>query len=89
MSKTRLFFALLFALLLASRMCHTGILWEGDVLPLAAAGQMLDGQVLYRAIWYDKPPLAPAFHLLSAGGPGWPLRLADALYALPTAMPSA
>ena len=81
MSKTRLFFALLFALLLASRMCHTGILWEGDVLPLAAAGQMLDGQVLYRAIWYDKPPLAPAFHLLSAGGPGWPLRLADALYA--------
>ena len=70
MTKTRLFFALLFALLLAARMCHTGILWEGDTLPLAAAGQLLHGKVLYRDIWYDKPALVPAFHLLAGGGPG-------------------
>jgi hypothetical protein len=81
LTRTRLIFALLFALLLAARMCHTGILWEGDALPLAAAGQMLHGKVLFRDIWFDKPPLVPAFHLLSGGGPGWPLRLADALYA--------
>ena len=37
MSKTRLFFLLLFALLVAARMCHVEILWEGDGLPLAAA----------------------------------------------------
>jgi hypothetical protein len=77
-----LFFALLFALLLAARMCHAGILWEGDTLPLAAAGQMLHGKVLYRDIWYDKPPLVPAFHLLSGGAAGWSLRFAGALYAL-------
>ena len=41
MSKTRLFFLLLFALLVAARMCHVEILWEGDTLPLAAARQML------------------------------------------------
>ena len=76
------FFALLFALLVAARMCHTGILWEGDTLPLAAAGQILHGKVLYRDIWFDKPPLVPAFQLLAGGGPGWPLRLAGALYAL-------
>ena len=76
-----LFFALLFALLLAARMCHTGILWEGDALPLAAAGQMLHGKFLYRDIWYDKPPLVPVFQLLSGAAAGWLLRFAGALYA--------
>jgi hypothetical protein len=78
----RLFFPLLFALLLAARLCHTGILWEGDAYPLAAAGQMLFGKALYRGIWFDKPPLLPLFYLLSGARPGWALRVEDALYAL-------
>jgi hypothetical protein len=82
LSKSPVVFLLLFALLAASRLCHSGVLWEGDALPLAAAGQMLDGKVLYRDIWYDKPPLVPVFHLLGGARPGWGLRLADALYAL-------
>ena len=39
---------------------------------------MLAGKVLYRDIWFDKPPLVPAFYLLSGARAGWPLRLADA-----------
>jgi hypothetical protein len=43
---------------------------------------MLHGKTIYRDIWYDKPPLVAAFHLLADGRDGWPLRLVDALYAL-------
>jgi hypothetical protein len=75
-------FLLLAAVLLASRLCHIHILWEGDTLPLAAAGQMLDGKVLFRDIWFDKPPLTAIFYLLCGARPGWPLRLLDAAYAL-------
>jgi len=82
LNEKRLFFPLLFALLLAARMCHTGILWEGDAYPLAAAGQMLFGKTIYQGIWFDKPPLLPVFYLLSGARPGWALRLEDALYAL-------
>ena len=82
MSKTRLFFLLLFALLVAARMCHVEILWEGDTLPLAAARQMLGGKTIYRGIWFDKPPLLPSVYLLWGARAGWLLRLAGALYAL-------
>ena len=78
LTRTRSIFLLLAAVLLASRLCHVHILWEGDTLPLAAAGQMLHGKVLYRDIWFDKPPLTAAFYLLSGARPGWPLRLLDA-----------
>ena len=43
---------------------------------------MLYGKTIYRAIWFDKPPLLPLFYLLSGARPGWGLRLEDALYAL-------
>jgi hypothetical protein len=82
LSKTRLFFLLLFALLVAARMCHVEILWEGDTLPLAAARQMLGGKTIYRGIWFDKPPLLPSVYLLWGARAGWLLRLAGALYAL-------
>ncbi len=82
MNKPTLAFALVAAALIGSRLCHTGILWEGDTLPLATAQQMLAGKVIYRDIWFDKPLLVPAFYLLSGARAGWPLRLADALYAL-------
>ena len=80
--RARLMFGLLAVLLVATRLCHTGILWEGDALPMAAADQMVHGKALYRGIWFDKPPLVPAFYLLSDARPGWPVRLEDALYAL-------
>jgi hypothetical protein len=82
LNRTRLLFALLAVLLIAGRMCHNHILWEGDTLPLATAAQMLHGKALYREIWFDKPPLVPAIYLLSGAQPGWALRLEDALYAL-------
>jgi hypothetical protein len=69
-------------LLIAARMCHTRILWEGDTLPLAAAAQMLGGKVLFREIWFDKPPLVPIFHLLAGARDGWALRLEGAMYGL-------
>ncbi len=82
MRKTTLYFLMLLALLAVSRLCHVGILWEGDTYPLAAAQQMQHGRMLYRDIWFDKPPLLPLFYLLWGAGAGWTLRLADALYAL-------
>jgi hypothetical protein len=78
----RRLFALLAALLAVSRACHVGILWEGDAYPLAAAQQLLHGAALYRGLWFDKPPLLPFFYLLFGAQPGWPLRLADAVYLL-------
>src|SRR5579872_4284392 len=78
----RALFAALFAALLTSRLCHVGILWEGDAYPLAAAGQILHGHALYRDIWFDKPPLLAGVYLLWGAHAGWPLRLADALFAL-------
>jgi hypothetical protein len=82
LNRRRLLFAILAALLVAGRLCHRHLLWEGDTLPLAAAAQMLGGKALYREIWFDKPPLLPVFYLLCGGRPGWALRLEDALYAL-------
>ncbi|MDR3701632.1 MAG: glycosyltransferase family 39 protein [Candidatus Sulfopaludibacter sp.] len=82
MRKTTLFFLVLLALLAGSRLCHVHILWEGDTYPLAAARQMQHGRMLYRDIWFDKPPLLPLFYLMWGAGAGWALRLADALYAL-------
>jgi hypothetical protein len=79
--KTALFFLLLFALLAAARMCHVEILWAEETLPLAAAQQMRAGQVLYRDVWFDKPPFAPMLYTALGGEAGWRLRVAGALYA--------
>ncbi len=82
MSRTKQLFLILAALLAVSRLCHITVLWEGDTLPLAAAREMLHGKVLYRDIWFDKPPLLPAIYILWGARPGWPLRLGGALYGL-------
>jgi hypothetical protein len=71
----------LFALLLAAHLCHSGVLWGEEDLPLAAALRMLHGGVLYRDIWFDKPPLLPAVYLLWGARIGPVLRVAGALYA--------
>src|SRR5215470_12609366 len=78
--KPRVLFPALFLLLLAARLCHSGILWAEETLPLAAAQQMQAGHALYRDIWFDKPPLIAWIHMPLA--PGWTLRTAGALYAL-------
>ena len=80
--KTPWLFALLFAILLSAKLCHVGVLWAEEDLPLAAAKQMLMGKVLYREAWFDKPPLVPAIYLLWGARIGWILRLASSLYAL-------
>jgi hypothetical protein len=79
---TRLFFLTLFTLVLAARLCHLDILWAEETLPLAAAAQMAHGKMLYRDIWFDKPPLLPATYLIWGAHDGIPLRVAGALYAL-------
>src|SRR5580658_5634603 len=60
---------------------HAGVLWEGDDLPLAAALQMSRGSVLYRDVWFDKPPLVAAVYLLWGAKSGVALRVAGAIYA--------
>src|SRR5436190_15067704 len=76
------FFAALFLVLLAARLCHVDILWAEEDLPMAAATQMQFGQKLYRDVWFDKPPLLASINLAWGVRTGWPLRLAGALYAL-------
>ena len=80
--KTRAVFALLFLFLLATRLCHINILWTEEDLPLAAALQVLHGKMLYRDVWFDKPPLVPGIYLLWLAHTGWLLRVAGALYIL-------
>jgi hypothetical protein len=76
-----LFFTGLFALLLAAHLCHAGVLWTEEDLPLAAALRMLHGATLYKDIWFDKPPLVPAIYFLWGARIGWVLRVAGAVYA--------
>ena len=78
----RSFFAALFLLLLAARLCHIEILWAEEDLPMAAAVQMKLGKTLYRDAWFDKPPLLPSLYLAWGVRAGWVLRVAGALYAL-------
>jgi 4-amino-4-deoxy-L-arabinose transferase-like glycosyltransferase len=77
---SRAFHWLLFGLILAFRLCHSGIVWVEEGYPLAAAAEMLRGQFLYKDIWFDKPPLFPAVYLLWGAKHGWLLRVAGAAY---------
>ncbi len=49
-------------------------------MPLAAARQLLLGKVLYRDVWFDKPPLVPLIYLLWGARIGIVLRVAGAVY---------
>jgi hypothetical protein len=69
-------------LVLAARLAHAGILWVEEAYPTAAAIELLRGKVLYRDIWFDKPPLFPSFYLLWGARSGWPLRIGGALFVL-------
>lgn len=77
----RVALVILFAGLLATRLCHTDILWIEEAYPTAAAIQLLDGKTLYRDVWFDKPPLFPALYLIWNASIGVPLRVAGAVFA--------
>lgn len=72
--------ALLFLGLLATRLCHSAIVWVEEAYPTAAAIQILDGKALYRDIWFDKPPLAAFLYLLWDARIGVILRVAGAAF---------
>jgi 4-amino-4-deoxy-L-arabinose transferase-like glycosyltransferase len=76
------FWVTLTGVLLVSRLCHLNILWADEDYHLAAAIQMLHGKMLYRDLWYDKPPLTAIVALLFGAFPGWPLRIAGSLLAV-------
>ena len=80
--QSALFFAAIFAVTLALRLCHSNVLWADEDYHIAAGIQTLYGKVLYGDLWYDKPPLAAWIYAAMGGFAGWPLRLFDALYVL-------
>lgn len=75
-------FACISLAVLAARLCHLRVVWVEEGYPLAAAAEMLRGKDLYRDIWFDKPPLFPAFYMLFGAETGWPLRLAGAAFVV-------
>ena len=79
---TRQFFAALFAITLLLRLCHSHLLWPDEDYHLAAANQLLHGKMLYRDLWYDKPPLSALTYALIGAPTGWALRLFDSLWIL-------
>jgi hypothetical protein len=72
--------ALLFLGLLAARLCHSGIVWVEEAYPAAAAIQVLHGKMLYRDVWFDKPPLSALIYLLWDARTGVALRIAGAAF---------
>src|SRR5512141_2775979 len=75
------FWACVTGVLLLSRLRHVNILWADEDYPLAAAIQMLHGKMLYRDLWYDKPPLTAMTAVLFGAWPGWPLRIVATVLA--------
>lgn len=67
-----------------ARLCHLDLLWVEEAYPMAAAAEVLRGKVLYRDIWFDKPPLYALFYLLCGARMGWPLRLLSSAFVLLT-----
>jgi hypothetical protein len=61
-----LIFAGIVALVIATRLCHSSVLWADDNLPLGAAIEVARGKTLFRDVWFDKPPLVAWVCLLRA-----------------------
>jgi hypothetical protein len=79
-------FAIIAAVVIATRLCHSHVLWADDNLPLAAAIEVARGKTLYRDVWFDKPPLVAWIALLWGARAGVLLRLAGAAYVVATAV---
>jgi hypothetical protein len=80
-----LIFFILAVIVIATRLCHSNVLWADDTLPLAAAMEVARGKVLYRDVWFDKPPLVAWIDLLWGARAGVLLRLAGAAYVIAVA----
>jgi hypothetical protein len=78
-------FAIIATVVIATRLCHSHVLWADDNLPLAAAIEIARGKTLYRDVWFDKPPLVAWIALLWGARAGVLLRLAGAAYVIATA----
>jgi hypothetical protein len=77
--------AVIAAVVIAARLCHSHVLWADDNLPLAAAMEIARGKTLYRDVWFDKPPLVAWIALLWGARGGIALRLAGAAYVIAAA----
>ncbi len=75
-------FTLIAVLAVTTRLFHSSVLWADDSLPLAAAREVVGGKILYRDIWFDKPPLVTWIYLLWGARSGVWLRLAGAAYVM-------
>jgi hypothetical protein len=78
--RDRIVLALLFAGLVIARLCHSGIVWVEEAYPASAAIQILNGKMLYRDVWFDKPPLSALIYLLWDARIGAILRIAGAVF---------
>lgn len=79
---------LLAAAIFLSRAAHVNILWADEDYHLAEAVQVLHGKMLYRDVWYDKPPLNALLFAMFGAWPGWPLRLFSMILELAGAIVS-
>lgn len=86
MMRTGAVFAIIAAVVVAARLCHSHVLWADDNLPLAAAMEVARGKTLYRDVWFDKPPLVAWVALVWGARAGVLLRLAGAAYVIATAL---
>lgn len=77
--------ALAVASMAALRFAHLGILWVEEAYPMAAAQQLLRGRVLYRDVWFDKPPAFAWFYTLFGAHSELTLRLAGFCFVLAAA----
>jgi Dolichyl-phosphate-mannose-protein mannosyltransferase len=78
--REKLVLSLLFVGLAAARLCHSGIVWVEEAYPAAAAIQVLSGKMLYRDVWFDKPPLSALLYLVWDARMGVVLRIAGAAF---------
>src|SRR5258707_7318611 len=78
----RVILLLLIATFATARFCHIDILWVEEAYPTAAAMEILRGKLLYRDIWFDKPPLYALVYTLWGAQTGFWLRFAGSLYTV-------
>jgi hypothetical protein len=66
----------------ALRFAHLGILWVEEGYPMAAAQQMRRGLLLYRDVWFDKPPAFAWVYAAWGAESEWALRAAGFCFVL-------
>jgi hypothetical protein len=79
---TRVVWVSIVILVCATRFSHLRLLWIEEAYPAAAAAEVLRGHLLYRDIWFDKPPLYALVYTLWGAAAGWPLRIAGVAFVL-------